>query len=185
MTIALLLSAALLMPAATEPSAAPVPAPAVQVTRVTSPEKALRFEVVVPASLADTWTALTTTTGVETWLWKDARVDLRPGGDWLVLYPGGKTGGGTIVAFTEKRRLELRAMAPEWFPTVRQERTLAVFELEAAGPAATRVTLVQTGWKQGKEWDDAYNYLAKGNAQLLEQLQQRFASGPLDWSKAD
>lgn len=25
----------------------------------------------------------------------------------------------------------------------------------------TRVTLTQTGWKAGKEWDAAYEYLAK------------------------
>jgi len=31
----------------------------------------------------------------------------------------------------------------------------------------TKVTLMQTGWKQGKEWDEAYEYLAGGNAQLL------------------
>jgi len=36
------------------------------------------------------------------------------------------------------------------------------------------VTLTQTGWKQGKEWDDAYQYLSSGNAQLLAQLHRRF-----------
>jgi len=173
------LSIALMLGGPGEPAALVAPeAPAVRVTRVSAPEKALRFEVTVPASAEDTWAALTTTAGVESWLWKDARVDLRPGGDWLVLYPEGKTGGGTIVSFVEKQRLELRAMAPEWFPTVRRERTKAVFELAAIGPTSTRVTLVQTGWKTGKEWDDAYEYLAKGNAQLLEQLRRRFAAGP-------
>jgi uncharacterized protein YndB with AHSA1/START domain len=118
------LSIALMLGFPGEPAALAAPeAPAVRVTRVSSPEKALRFEVTVPASAEDTWAALTTTVGVESWLWKDARVDLRPGGDWLVLYPEGKTGGGTIVSFVEKQRLELRAMAPEWFPTVRRERT--------------------------------------------------------------
>ena len=33
--------------------------------------------------------------------------------------------------------------------------------------------LVQTGWKPGKEWDDAYEYLA-GGAQLLGMLHRRF-----------
>ena len=41
---------------------------------------------------------------METWLWKDTRVDLRPGGDWLVLYTPTATGGGTIVSFVPPGR---------------------------------------------------------------------------------
>jgi hypothetical protein len=43
--------------------------------------------------------------------------------------------------------------------------------------------LKQTGWKQGEEWDKAYEYLASGNAQLLATLQRRFEQGPIDWAK--
>jgi hypothetical protein len=66
---------------------------------------------------------------------------------------------------------------------VRRERTTAVFDFEPLD-GQTRVTLTQTGWKQGKEWDEAYDYLAKGNAQLLEQLRYRFVKGPIDWQAA-
>jgi hypothetical protein len=74
-------------------------------------------------------------------------------------------------------------MAPEQFPEVREQRTTVVFEYEAVTPTTTKVTLVQTGWKQGREWDEAYEYLAGGNATLLRQLHQRFLSGPLNWPK--
>ena len=161
--------------------AADPPAAPVKVTRLETPEKALKIEVLVPAKLDDVWTAFTTGPGLNTWLWSDCSVDLRPGGDWTVHYPGGKTGGGSIVSFVPLRSVEMRAMAPEQFPTVRSERTRALFEFETVG-AQTRVTLMQSGWKQGKEWDDAYDYLAKGNAQLLAQLWYRFAKGPIDWN---
>jgi uncharacterized protein YndB with AHSA1/START domain len=160
---------------------APAPAASVIVTRVAAPDKALRFEVTVPATVDEAWTAFTTADGLRTWLWRDARVDLRPGGDWLALYPGGKTGGGTIVSFESRRRIVIAAMAPEQFPAVRAERTRATFEFEPAGPAQTKVTLVQTGWKSGPEWDEAYEYLAKGNAILLTQLYKRFVDGPARW----
>lgn len=156
----------------------------VTVTKLAAPEKALRFEVAVPASVDAVWDAFSTTAGLETWLWREAKVDLREGGDWLVLYPEGKTGGGTVVSYIPKHKLVLRALAPERFPTVRQERTTAVFEFEPLSATLTRVTLVQTGWKSGKEWQDAYDYLAEGNAQLLKQLRGRFLGGPIDWSKA-
>jgi len=154
----------------------------VSVERIQKPRKELRFSVVVPANVEDVWQAFTTSDGLKTWLWSDVRVDLRPGGDWLVLYPGGKTGGGTILSFSANEQITLRALAPEAFPTVRQERTTAVFKFERVDASRTRVTLSQFDWKEGKEWDDAYEYLAKGNAQLLVQLRTRFEKGPLSWT---
>jgi hypothetical protein len=71
-------------------------------------------------------------------------------------------------------------MAPERFPEVRRIGTTAVFDIGPEGNG-TRVTLTQTGWRAGKEWEDAYEYLASGNAELLEQLYTRFAHGPIKW----
>jgi hypothetical protein len=77
----------------------------------------------------------------------------------------------------------MSAMAPEQFPHVRAERTTALFEFQSVDKRSTRVWLTQTWWKAGEEWDKAYDYLATGNAQLLETLNRRFVSGPLDWAK--
>jgi uncharacterized protein YndB with AHSA1/START domain len=154
----------------------------VTVTRQASPVKALFFEVRIPAKVGEVWRAFSTSDGLRTWLAPNAVADLRPQGEWTVHFPGGSTGGGTIVSFVPERELVLAAMAPDQFPTVRKERTTARFEFQVDGDA-TRVRLTQTGWKTGKEWDDAYEYLATGNAQLLSTLLRRFTSGPIDWGK--
>ena len=159
------------------------PAGNVTVTKLQVPEKALKFEVIVPAKLDDVWNAFTTHDGLVTWLWSDVSVELKNGGEWTVHFPGGSTGGGTIASFTPSRQIVMRAMAPDKFPTVRRERTIATWDFEPHG-AETKVTLTQTGWKAGKEWDEAYDYLAAGNAQLLEQLRYRFVKGPINWSAA-
>jgi uncharacterized protein YndB with AHSA1/START domain len=152
----------------------------VAVVKLKEPARALKFDVLIPAKPADVWQAFTTSAGLNTWLWQDCTVDLREGGGWIVRYPGGKTGGGTIVSFHDGQQLVLHAMAPERFPEVRSVGTTAVFDFAAEGER-TRVTLTQTGWKEGQEWDDAFEYLASGNAQLLEQLYSRFAHGPMKW----
>ena len=151
----------------------------VRVTKIASP-KALKFEVEVPGKLDDVWTAFTTSGGLNTWLWKDCTVELRPGGGWIVHYPGGATAGGTIESFVPRKQVVIHAMAPEKFPEVRRTGTTATFDFAPSGDG-TRVTLTQTGWKSGKEWDEAYEYLANGNAQLLDQLKLRFVKGPLRW----
>lgn len=170
--------------AATEPAGAKTSAGPVTIYKVASPEKALRFEVTIPAPVADVWTALSTAEGLATWLWRDTRVDLRPGGDWKAIFPGGKTGGGTIISFEPQKRLELRAGAPDQFPEVKSVGTTAVFELAPLSERSTTLTLTQTGWREGREWGAAYDYLATGNAQLLIRLHQRFISGPRSFPAA-
>jgi uncharacterized protein YndB with AHSA1/START domain len=154
----------------------------VKVIRQTEPAKALILELSVPATRAEVWKAFTTSEGLSTWLTPGAVVDLRNGGEWTAHYPGGHTGGGTIVSFTPQQELTLAALAPEQFPNVRSQRTLAKFEFISES-SSTLVRLTQTGWKTGEEWDKAYEYLSQGDAQLLWTLHRRFVSGPIDWQK--
>lgn len=142
----------------------------------------LVIQVEVPAPIHAVWQAFTTSDGLSTWLSPGAVVDPRPGGEWTAHFPGGSTGGGTIVSFVPERELVISALAPDQFPHVRAERTKAVFQFESRGES-TVVRLTQSGWKQGAEWTRAYEYLMAGNAQLLSTLHHRFVSGPLDWKK--
>jgi uncharacterized protein YndB with AHSA1/START domain len=143
-------------------------------------DRVLVLELTIPAPRAEVWKAFATSEGLSTWLTPNATVDLRVGGEWTAHFPGGSTGGGTIVSFVPEKELVLSALAPDKFPTVRAQRTRARFEFEAVGNA-TLLRLTQTGWKDGAEWDKAYEYLAVGDAQLLATLHRRFVSGPIDW----
>ncbi len=146
------------------------------------PPQQFVIEIEVPAPVHDVWNAFATSDGLSTWLFPSATVDLRPGGDWMVHFPGGGTGGGTIVSFVPEKELVIAALAPEKFPHVRAEHTRAVFQFEQRG-SATVVRLTQSGWKSGDEWTEAYEYLVAGNSQLMATLHRRFVSGPLDWDK--
>jgi len=142
----------------------------------------LLMSITIPASRAEVWHAFATSDGLSTWLTPGAVVDLRPGGEWTAHYPGGKTGGGTIVSFVPEKEIVLSAMAPEEFPNVRATRTHARFRFESRGEY-TIVELEQTGWQKGAEWDRAYEHLFAGNAYLLATLHRRFVNGPIDWAK--
>ena len=153
-----------------------------QTSPVHDPPQQLVIEVEVPAPVQEVWQAFATSEGLSTWLFPGATVDLRPGGDWLVHFPGGSTGGGTIVSFVPEKELVVAALAPDKFPHVRADRTRAVFQFVPRGNS-TIVRLTQTGWKSGDEWTRAYEYLAAGNAQLMATLHRRFVDGPTDWKK--
>jgi uncharacterized protein YndB with AHSA1/START domain len=142
----------------------------------------LVIEIEVPAPVSDVWRAFSTSEGLSTWLTPNATVDLRPGGEWTAHFPGGSTGGGTIVSFVPEKEIVIAALAPDQFPHVRAERTRATFQFQSRGEA-TIVRLTQTGWKSGPEWTRAYEYLVAGNAELMATLHKRFVDGPIDWKK--
>jgi uncharacterized protein YndB with AHSA1/START domain len=146
------------------------------------PPQQFVIEVEVPAPVGEVWRVFTTSDGLSTWLTPNATVDLRQGGEWTARFPGGSTGGGTIVSFVPEKEIVLSAMAPNQFPHVRAERTRAAFQFEPRGNS-TVVRLTQSGWKSGAEWTSAYGYLVAGNAQLMATLHERFVSGPIDWKK--
>jgi uncharacterized protein YndB with AHSA1/START domain len=145
-------------------------------------DKVLVLEVTVPAPVGEVWKAFVTSDGLSTWLTPGAVVDLREGGEWTAHFPGGSTGGGTILSFVPEKELVISALAPDKFPTVRATRTKARFQFETKGDS-TIVRLTQTGWKDGAEWVKAYEYLTVGNAQLLATLHHRFVNGPIDLTK--
>jgi len=144
--------------------------------------KVLRIELSIPAPVHEVWEAFTTQQGLSSWLAPDVSVNLKPGGDWQVKFPG-STGGGTILSFIPEKEIVISALAPDRFPQVRAARTQAAFTFTGEGNC-TLVRLTQTGWQKGAEWNAAYEYLAVGNAQLLSMLFHRFVAGPTDWQKA-
>ena len=76
-------------------------------------ENMLRVEITVPASRSEVWKAFSTSEGLSTWIAPNSVVDLKPGGDWMVHFPGGSTGGGTIVSFVPQKEIVISALAPD------------------------------------------------------------------------
>ncbi|MDX1745861.1 MAG: SRPBCC domain-containing protein [Halobacteriales archaeon] len=153
------------------------------------PEKRLAWELVVPASVPEVWNAWTTAEGIATWSAPAGHVELRRGGVWEAYFkpdaPKGQRGSedNEIVNYVPGRMLFIRAGAPVRFPTVRAEKTSFLLTLTPLGDHHTIIHAVQTGWKEGAEWDEAFEHMAQANAVWLDWLHQRFTTGPIDWSR--
>src|SRR5579863_5292296 len=74
--------------------------------------KVLRIELSIPAPVHDVWEAFTTQKGLSSWLAPNVSVELKPGGEWLVKFPG-STGGGTIASFIPEKEIVINALAPD------------------------------------------------------------------------
>jgi uncharacterized protein YndB with AHSA1/START domain len=153
-----------------------------------APERALHKSVVVAAPQAQVWAAWTTREGIVSFFAPDAVVDARVGGAFHIhIDPGappGQRGADDMrfMALQPPRLLSFDWNAPPSLPAVRAQRTFVTVRLEALDAQRTRVTLHHTGWGDGGEWDRAYLYFDRAWGNVLAGLQQRFVSGPKDWT---
>ena len=162
---------------------------AVHVRTQWAPTMELHWELVVPAPIESVWAAWTEPHELIKWAAPGAAVDLRVGGVWEAHFnpdrPPGQRGSDAneILGVEPGRRLLLAAGAPEQYPTVRAEKTLFEVRLEQVGTHHTRIFVSQAGWRDGSEWEAAFRYLARANAEWLNWLHRRFVQGALDWAQ--
>ena len=102
-------------------------------------------EVLVPASLEETWEAITDPERLGDWLAEGAELELRPGGDLTIpLDDGERT--GFVEEVDEPRRLVF------WWSADEAESSRVEIELEPE-PEGTRVRVIET--RPLRELDEA------------------------------
>ena len=152
-------------------------------------ERAIDKEVVVNATLDQTWDAWTTREGIVSFFAPDARIEPRVGGAFAIYIdpeaPAGLRGADDMryMALQPKKMLSFDWNAPPHLPQVRAERTFVILRFEPIGDKQTRVKLHHTGWGDGGEWDKAYDYFDRAWDGVLGNLKRRFDQGPQDWSE--
>src|SRR6266704_1082706 len=80
------------------------------------------------------------------------------------------------------KTLSVEWKAPPQFPNVRRHKTRVNIYFERV-EALTKVRIEHSGWDGGEEWDEAYEFFDRAWDLDLARMQQRFSSGPIDWSK--
>lgn len=146
-------------------------------------------EILVDATPAEVWTAISTAEGWMTWavpvawMTKDDPDLIEAAYD-----PASKPGGADTIQqrFGERipgRRLGFRTVkAPAGFPHWdAYQKVTSVFEIEPAGQQ-TRVRLTSRGYPDSESGRALVAFFESGNGETLENLRARFVTGPVDWN---
>ena len=163
----------------------------VKVTRQVEADRTTTMvhEVLVDASPAAVWTAISTADGWMTWAvpvaWiSKADPDLietsydpasKPGGPDTIQQRFGERVAGRSLAF---RTVKAPAGFPHWDE---YQKVTSVFEIEPAGQQ-TRVRLTSRLYPDSAGGRALVGFFEGGNAMALGNLRQRFATGPIDWA---
>jgi uncharacterized protein YndB with AHSA1/START domain len=149
--------------------------------------KKIYKEIKVSTSLSNVWNAFTTTEGIKTFFAPDGKIELKFGGRYEIYFNPPEnvrnrgSEGCNILSFIPERMLSFTWSAPPEFPNVRKERTWVVLEFEDLKDSTVLVRLTHLGWKEGKEWDEVYNYFDGAWGVVLNRLKKRFQEGPIKW----
>ena len=152
-----------------------------------SGERVLRIETVVPVLTENVWKAWTTPQELSKWIAPVVALDLKIGGTISTNYDRKATIGdaGTIrlpiINYIEKQLITLKVNLNEKFPkSIRDEdyNLQEIVQIVDLGDGKTKVVSSMVGWGAGKDWDQTYDFFARGNEWTYRQL-AKYLSSPI------
>ena len=138
-----------------------------------APVRRVEHEVTVAASPQDAWEAWVDPGRVVNFLGAEARIDLRIGGRYEILFlldaPEGQRGaeGCRLLAYLPGEMLAFSWNAPPHLPEIRLLHTWVVVTFRGPPEGPTRVRLVQTGFGEGPVWDEDVAYFTAAWGRVL------------------
>jgi uncharacterized protein YndB with AHSA1/START domain len=152
--------------------------------------RTLVHQVVVPAPVEDVWHAVGTVEGWQEWAVPLAR-EIPGTMRFETSYdPSAAPGAPNTIEQEWTSHLPPYAVSfhttrtPAGFPDAEAYlKVSGTFALKTLGGGKTEVTLVSAGFPAGEAGDRLIGFFSEGDKSTLEQLRERFISGPKDWSK--
>ena len=158
-----------------------------------SGERVLRIETVVPATTESVWKAWTDPQELSKWIAPVVAIDLKIGGKISTNYDQKATIGnqGTIqlpiINYVQEQLITLKVNLNDKFPKkVRDEdRNLQeIVQIVDLGGGKTEVVSSMVGWGTGKDWDQTYDFFARGNEWTYRQFAKDLSSPSVIVSQA-
>src|SRR5258708_21148229 len=152
-------------------------------------ERAIVKETIVRTTPEIAWRTWTTAEGIKSFFAPDARIEARPDGPFEIYFnpyavPGLKGADDMrFLALQEPRLLSFTWNAPPHLPEARHQRTVVTVRLTPVGDDQTRVVLHHSGWGDGGQWDQTFDYFNNAWGRVLANFRKRFDEGPIDWTE--
>jgi uncharacterized protein YndB with AHSA1/START domain len=151
-------------------------------------EKILNLYIRIKAPVDSVWERVSTEKGFRKFFAPSCRLEPKTLGFMEVLFapgaPEGQRGAenNRVLAIQDKQMISFTWDAPPQWPEIRKNRTVVCLRLYKTQNAETLVTLTQTGWGIGAEWDTVFSYFEKAWAGfVLPNLKYSLEVKPVDW----
>ena len=155
-----------------------------------APPRVIQKQTITSVPLEEAWRNWTTAEGVSTFFAPKSSIEAKVGGPYELFFdlkaPRGFQGteGCRVLALTPMKTIAFEFVAPPQFPNVRRVRSRVdvAFDQVLKG-GVVRVELCHSGFVEGEEWDESYDFFSWSWDLVLGRFQYRCSAGPVDWNK--
>lgn len=141
-------------------------------------DKKIIKTVIIDCSIDTVWWKWTTHEGLLTFMCKDNKVELVPGGAYEIYFlldnpPGLRGGEGcTVLSYIPKQMFSFTWNAPPILKEARESGyyTWVVVDFKKISENQTEVTLTHFGFPEGKIWDEVHEYFTTAWDKVMEWL---------------
>ena len=127
--------------------------------------------------------------GVTSFFAPKANIEPKVGGPYELLFdlkaPRGFQGteGCKLLAFEPSNSLSFQFLPPPEFPNARRIQTRVDVVIEQVlGGGLVKFNVAHSGFEEGEEWDECFEFFDWNWDVVLGRLQYRFNAGPIDWN---
>jgi uncharacterized protein YndB with AHSA1/START domain len=152
-------------------------------------EKMINLFIRINAPLDSVWSRWSSEKGIKKFFAPACNYELKTFGKLDILFapqaPAGQRGAedNRILAVEEKKMVSFTWDAPPQYPEIRKQRTVVTVRFYPTSAKETLVTLTQTGWGQGADWNTVLNYFNGAWAGfVLPNLKHSLEVGPINWN---
>ena len=152
-------------------------------------EKAVNLFIRINSPLDSVWSRWSSEKGIKKFFAPACNYELKTLGQLDIFFapqaPAGQRGAenNRILAVDEKKMVSFTWDAPPQYPEIRKQRTVVTVRFYPTSPKETLVTLTQTGWGQGGDWETVRNYFNGAWAGfVLRILKYSLEVGPINWT---
>jgi uncharacterized protein YndB with AHSA1/START domain len=152
-------------------------------------EKIVNLFIRINAPLDSVWSRWSSEKGIRKFFAPACNYELKTFGKLDILFapqaPAGQRGAedNLILAVEEKKMVSFTWDAPPQYPEIRKQRTLVTVRFYPTTVNQTLVTLSQTGWGQGENWETVRTYFNNAWAGfVLPNLKYSLEVGPINWT---
>lgn len=152
-------------------------------------ERMVNLYIRINAPLDSVWSRWASEKGIRKFFAPACNYELRTFGKLDIFFapnaPAGQRGAedNRILAVEEKKMISFTWDAPPQYSEIRKQRTLVTVRFYPTSAKETLVTLTQTGWGQGEDWNTVLNYFNGAWAGfVLPNLKYSLEVGPINWT---
>jgi uncharacterized protein YndB with AHSA1/START domain len=152
-------------------------------------EKVLSLFIRINAPVDSVWQRVSTEKGIKKFFAPACKFEPKVLSLFEIHFaPGAPEGGrgaenNRILAIQEKQMISFTWDAPAQWPEIRKQRTVVALRLFKVSGKETIVTLSQTGWGLGDEWNTVFDYFSQAwSGFVLPNLKYSLEVKPVDWT---